>query len=220
MVQAVGHYASLRIIAETIELSRTEIVRTATASITSTHHILLGNLAVTSTDSANFIEEALAEKDELTKPLAQELLQYGAHDGKSAGTASLGNRMKMFKKKVAKEERELAALWEEWTEVQRLITEVGVEILGSQAVEALATRATGTLGGFEITESTKIAQEIEANKQRLRQEIESMTAGLIERMHASEKVLLAELLMTWIALMSVHRYRKWTYVRRSNVRSS
>ncbi|MCJ1475290.1 hypothetical protein MMC13_003952 [Lambiella insularis] len=197
-------HSLVRDFSESIDSSRAEILGDATASITSTHHTLSRRLADASAESTCFIDKALAEKDELTKPIAQEILQYGAHDGKVAGTASLGTRMRLFKKKVSKEERELDALWKEWAEVQHLLKEAGVAILGVEAVQALGIQTTGTLGVPDIAESAKTVQEIEVNKEKIGQEIESMSAGLIERMHDSEKVLNIVALTTQRVLMSFH----------------
>ena len=142
-----------------------------------------------SASSANFIEEAKAFRDDLTKPLAQETLQFRGPDGKPTGTASLGERMKTFKKRVVKEEKELEILWKEWAEVQQLIMTIGVDMLGSDTIEALAAQSSGKLGyGPASKQTPEIANEITTEKEKLSQEISSWGAGLIERMHASEKV--------------------------------
>ncbi|MCJ1389226.1 hypothetical protein MMC18_002082 [Xylographa bjoerkii] len=173
----------------TIALSRAQILENAAAAIDSTHHILLERLASTSASSANFIEEAKAVKDELTKPLAQETLQFRGPDGKPTGTATLGDRMRTLKKRIAKEEQELDTLWKEWADVQQLIIGVGVEMLGFDAVAALGAQPSGTLkGGPSSVESIKIAEEIKTEKEKLSEEIESLSAGLIKKMYASEKV--------------------------------
>ena len=130
----------------------------------------------------------MTAKDDLTRPLAEEKLQFTGKDGKPSGIVLLGDRMKRFKKVIMREEKELASLWEEWAEVQELIARVGVELLGSQAMDALAQQSVELTTGTDRAESRKIAQGIEADKERLKQEIETMCNGLIEKMYTGEKV--------------------------------
>ncbi|MCJ1415808.1 hypothetical protein MMC32_002141 [Xylographa parallela] len=174
---------------ENIELSRVQIFENATAALDSTHHILLERLASTSASSANFIEEAKAVRIDLTKPLAQETLQFRGPDGKPTGTATLDDRMSTFKKRIAKEEKELETLWKDWAEVQHLILAVGVKMLGSEAITSLRSPVLGKLGRCsDNIETIEIANEIMTEKENLSQEINSWSTKLVEKMYASEKV--------------------------------
>jgi len=124
----------------------------------------------------------------LTKPLAQEILQFQGPDGKPTGTATLGDRMRTFKKRITKEEKELETLWKEWADIQQLIINLGVEMLGAEVVDAMGAQPLSMLGETSRSaENIKIAQEIKIEKGKLGQEIENMTGGLVERMYASEK---------------------------------
>ncbi|MCJ1315096.1 hypothetical protein MMC15_000412 [Xylographa vitiligo] len=173
---------------EKIKLSRVQIFENAAASLDSTHHILLEHLASTSASSANFIEEAKVFRDDLTKPLAQEILQFRGPDSKPTGTASLGERMKTFQKRIAKEEKELGILWKDWAEVQQLIVAVGIKMLESEAAAVLAAQPSGKLGcGSRKINTIEIANEVMTEKEKLSQEIRSWSAGSIEKMYASEK---------------------------------
>jgi len=134
------------------------------------------------------VEEAMTTRDELTRPLAEEKLQFTGKDGKPSGMVLLGDRMKRFKKVILKEEKELTALWKEWADVQELIAGVGVELLGSQAMDLLAQQSGESTIGTDSAESRNIAQDIEGEKENLKQEIETMSNGLIEKMYMSEKV--------------------------------
>ena len=127
-------------------------------------------------------------RDELTRPLAEEKLQFTGKDGKPSGIVLLGDRMKRFKKVITREEKELTALWTEWAEVQKLIAGVGVELLGSQAADLLVHQSGENAAGTGSAESGQIAQEIEKEKENLKQEIEMMGNELIEKMYTSEKV--------------------------------
>ncbi|MCJ1243445.1 Nuclear envelope morphology protein 1 [Trapelia coarctata] len=172
---------------EKIEISRAQILQDATTRLDSTHHILLERLATTSAQSANFVEEAMTARDDLARPLAEEKLQFTGKDGKPSGMVLLGDRMKRFKKVIMKEEKELAALWKEWAEVQELIAGVGVELLGSHAMEVLGQQLVEPTTGTDSVDSGKAAQEIEGEKEKLKQEIETMSNGLIEKTYTSEK---------------------------------
>jgi len=130
----------------------------------------------------------MTAKDNLTRPLAMEKLQFTGKDGKPSGIVLLGDRMKRFKKVMVREEKELASLWMEWAEVQELIAGVGVELLGSQAIDALAQQSMEPMTGTDSAEWRKIAQEIEEIKEKLKREIETMSTGLIEKMSTGEKV--------------------------------
>ena len=127
-------------------------------------------------------------RDELTKPLAQETLQFRGPDGRPTGTATLGDRMRTFRKRIAKEEKELETLWKEWAGVQQLIIGIGIKILGPEAVQAIEAQPAGKLEDASgSVETTKIVQEVNTKKIQLSQDIEAMSAGLVEKMYSSEK---------------------------------
>ena len=130
----------------------------------------------------------MAAKGELIRPLAEERLQFTGKDGKPSGIVLLGDRMKRFEKVIMREEKELTGLWKEWAEVQDLIARAGVELLGSQAMDRLTQQQGEATTGTDIAESGNIAQEVEGEKQKLKQEIEAMSNGLIEKMYINEKV--------------------------------
>lgn len=130
----------------------------------------------------------MAAKGELIRPLAEERLQFTGKDGKPCGIVLLGDRMKRFEKVIMREEKELTGLWKEWAEVQDLIARAGVELLGSQAMDRLTQQQGEATTGTDIAESGTIAQEVEGEKQKLKQEIEAMSNGLIEKMYTNEKV--------------------------------
>ncbi|MCJ1283899.1 hypothetical protein MMC26_003230 [Xylographa opegraphella] len=173
---------------ENIELSRLQIFENANAALDSTHHILLERLASTSAISANFIEETKTFRDDLTKPLAQETLQFRGSEGEPTGTASLGDRMKTFKRRIAKEEKELELLWKDWAEVQRLIMGVSVKTLEHEAVASLGVQPSGKVErDSHRFDTMEISNEIMKEKKRQSQEINSWSLELIQTMYAAEK---------------------------------
>ena len=97
--------------------------------------------------------------------------------------------MRTFKKRIAKEEKELETLWKDWAEVQHLILAVGVKMLGSEAITSLRSPVLGKLGRCsDNIETIEIANEIMTEKENLSQEINSWSTKLVEKMYASEKV--------------------------------
>ena len=160
----------------------------ATSTIDSTHHVLLERLAKTYAQSASFVEEVTVIREELTRPLAQERLQFTGKDGKPSGIVLLGDRMKRLKKLAAREEKELGTLWKEWDEVQQAVAGLGKELLGSEAMDTLTKQLWSQDNNKHKSGSKKVAQEVESEKRKLSKEIEIMSAGIIEKMFASEKV--------------------------------
>ena len=135
------------------------------------------------------IEEATKLRKELTRPLDDEKLQFTDKDGKPAGVALLGDRIKRFRKTVVVVEKELNVSWTELDEVQQEIKELAMEMLGPDAMDVLREHLADANGERQADrEVINMEQEIEAQKQRLKKEIEEMSRDFIERMNASEKV--------------------------------
>ena len=150
--------------------------------------MLLERLAKTCAESASFVEEVAVIREELTRPLAQERLQFTGKDGKPSGIVLLGDRMKRLKRVAAREEKELIKLWDEWGEVQQSIAGLGRELLGSEAMDTLTKQLWSQNENTHKSEPKKAAQDIEIEKKKLSREIEMMSTGIIEKMFASEKV--------------------------------
>ena len=150
--------------------------------------MLTARLASASAQSSSIVQEATVTNEELLRPLAKEQLQFKSHDGKPSGVASLGDRMKRFKKTVAFHEKEHTALWKEWTEVQQEILELGKEVLGPKGLEALLTHGVDEPEGYRGEAQVKMEDEVNAERARLAEEVEKMSKGFIEKMRADEKV--------------------------------
>ena len=178
---------------EKLEFSRIEILRNATTGITFAHHTLLERLASTSANAATFLDEATQVNGELARPLAEERLQFTGRDGKPSGTVRLHDRMKGFCNKVAREEKELSALWKEWIEMQRLIYSIGNEILDSGEIETLVKNPPTKVEDLHRKEATMVAHEINVERKKIAEEIETMGGEFIDKMNTSEKVHLVAL---------------------------
>ena len=150
--------------------------------------MLLERLAKTCAQSTSFVEEATVITEELTRPLAQERLQFTGKDGKPSGIVLLGDRMKRLRKVAAREEKELIKLWEEWGEVQQSIMGLGKELLGSEAMDTLLKQSWSQNISTQKSEFKQVAQDVEVEKNKLSKEVEMMSAGIIEKMVAIEKV--------------------------------
>lgn len=104
--------------------------------------------------------------------------------------------MEKFKSTVQNEEKEIKALWKEWTEVQQMIKDLSVQVLGAEGLKNLTAAANDQKGPVYV-EQGKLDQVIEAEKLRLAAEIETMCNESIEKMRASEKVSNAKSMTSW-----------------------
>ena len=126
----------------------------------------------------------------------QELLQFKDAAGKPNGFTTLGKRMEKFKSTIQNEEKEIKALWKEWTEVQQMIKGLSVQVLGAEGLKNLTTAADDQKGPAD-EEQGKLDQVVEAEKVRLAAEIRTMCKEAAEKMRASEKVSDANLVTSW-----------------------
>ena len=173
---------------ENIEQSREHIQQNATTSLDSIHENITERLNEARDRSQALAQAAAKTHDELVRPIDQEQLQFTSRDGRPAGTAILGHRIKRFKKIIAAEEKELASLWTQWTEVQQEITNFASETLGSGTLETLAKNSATMIQRYTSEEQKKATEELEAEGERLRDEIAGVSKASLDQMKASEEV--------------------------------
>ncbi|MCJ1225099.1 hypothetical protein MMC12_001748 [Toensbergia leucococca] len=172
---------------ENIEQSREHIQQNATTSLDSIHENITERLNEARDRSQALAQAAAKTHDELVRPIDQEQLQFTSRDGRPAGTAILGHRIKRFKKIIAAEEKELASLWTQWTEVQQEITNFASETLGSGTLETLAKNSATMIQRYTSEEQKKATEELEAEGERLRDEIAGVSKASLDQMKASEE---------------------------------
>lgn len=114
-------------------------------------------------------------KEEMFKPLGQDKLQFKSNDGKLKSTQTLGDRLKKFKDLVAAEEKHLEALWKEWTEVHRSMTNLALEMLGPTP-------------DFVGPRRKAAAEEVEKERKKWEDEIAKMSEASLTSMMAGEEV--------------------------------
>lgn len=127
-------------------------------------------------------------KEEMFKPLAQDKLHFKSNDGKFRSTQTLGDRMRQFENLVAAEEKQLEALWKEWTEVHQSITDLALEMLGSTRLEDALKGSTGKLPEFIGPRRKAVVEEVEKERKKWEGEIGKMGKTSVASMIASEEV--------------------------------
>lgn len=181
---------------DSIEQSRACILEKSINDLDSAHHSLVDGLATVTSESFKRREEATAAKQDLIRPMAKELLLFKDAAGKPNGYTTLGNRIEKFKATVQHEETEIKALWKEWTEVQQMIKDLSVQVLGPEGLKNLRAAADDQKGPVK-EEQGKLDQIVEAERLRLAAEIETMCNEAIEKMRAGEKASGAKLMASW-----------------------
>lgn len=128
-----------------------------------------------------------ASKEEMFKPLGQDKLQFKSNDGKLKSTQTLGDRLKKFKNLVAAEEKQLEALWKEWTDVHRSMTNLALEMLGPTRLEDAIKNPTGKLPDFVGPRGKAAAEEVEKERKKWEDEIAKMSEASLTSMMAGEE---------------------------------
>ncbi|KAG7004700.1 hypothetical protein G7Y79_00024g056500 [Physcia stellaris] len=133
------------------------------------------------------IEVEAKIEDIVYLPLAEEGMKYASPDGsQTTEDTTLGAQMKRFKKIIAKEEKELQSLMEQWVVVQEELVAVASDILGPDAAKILPS-----LSEPAIEEMLKDADQkaFEMQYKRFEGLIKTTSEQAVEKMVASEKKL-------------------------------
>ncbi|KAI4129869.1 MAG: hypothetical protein LQ347_003615 [Umbilicaria vellea] len=172
---------------ERIELSREHIHANAAALTESVHHSLADRLASASAQPDKLIKAGIALKEEMLQPLDDDQLQFASADGVTKAKVLFGDCMQSFRKTVIREEKALAVLWKEWTEVQQELEDFAKEMLGPDGLKQFRNSAGNALGGQCGEQQKKLTEDVELDKKRLEEEVEKTTQQAMQKMLASEK---------------------------------
>lgn len=127
-------------------------------------------------------------KEEMFKPLGQDKLHFKSNDGKLKSTQTLGDRMRQFKNLVTAEEKQLKALWKEWTEIHQSITSIVLETLGSSRFEDFLSQPTDKLSDFVGPHRKGTAEIVEKEREEWEDKIAKMSKASVASMMAGEEV--------------------------------
>lgn len=124
----------------------------------------------------------------MLQPLDDDQLQFASADGVTKAKVLFGDCMQSFRKTVIREEKALAVLWKEWTEVQQELEDFAKEMLGPDGLKQFRNSAGNALGGQCGEQQKKLTEDVELDKKRLEEEVEKTTQQAMQKMLASEKV--------------------------------
>lgn len=181
---------------ESIEDARSTIMDSKAASIKSVQDSLYERLDSVSAESDAMLKEAAAIKKIIFKPLGEERLALSTTvNGKTVTEiTTLGKSMDNFRNLVDTKEKELKVLWEQWTAVQQEIINFGMDILGPEAFDGVAT-ADGQYFYVKprdksdfMKENERLASEFEVERKNLEVDIQTMGEEAVQNMEACEKV--------------------------------
>ncbi|KAL9589986.1 MAG: hypothetical protein Q9203_001224 [Teloschistes exilis] len=129
------------------------------------------------------IEEAESQDDRLQRPLDDELLEFTRKDG-SITTATLGERMKAYRKLLAQEQKRLERLFQQGVEVSKKINAVAITLFGvpdgQDSIKDLDARR-------ENTELRALKENLEAESERAKSDALALGAKAVKTMTACEK---------------------------------
>lgn len=161
---------------ECLENSRAHLLTSSRNAIEAAHLTLTKCLINDSATAFHSIAEAESSKKEILRPLETERLQFAARNGKPAGIASLGERMKRFERLVKVTEKELEKLWADWESTVRELQKYGED----SSKERLDHRGQG--------QHASVEEDIIRERERLEKEVETFCGEILGKMVDSEKV--------------------------------
>lgn len=133
--------------------------------------------------------QAIAKSGEgLSKPLDQELLHFIGKDGKSAGTHSLGDRMRKFKDVVAEEKKKINDLAKQLTEIDQSIIKLATEVVGPEGIGDLLRHMAGELPDYAISQDKSFEEEVQNKTNHLMSDITKANDTMILQMETCEEV--------------------------------
>ncbi|KAI9712538.1 MAG: hypothetical protein M1812_006847 [Candelaria pacifica] len=167
------------------------------ASLKTSHNALTEHLAANLSATKESVSSQQELKEELYRPLGSEQLALNTTINGVTHTEKvhLGQHAEVFRTFTANKKRELDALWEEWTSVQKQIVALGVEVLGPKAFDL-----EGHTTAEEVFPTSMIKplptphqaskMEFDRNVHELEEEVRTIGDKTLERLEASEKVML------------------------------
>lgn len=174
---------------DSIERSRTVNSTEANALLNTADRDLSSRIRTTNAHSSTQLASLLSIQSSLHVPIDEEKLAFKSHDGKSAGTVILGDRMQKFRQVVAVEEKEIEMLGQQWEAVQKEIRALALQVLDQKGLEELLKGGVeGELGNWVSREQKERAEAIEKERKRFEEEIGRLSEKSVSKMRAGEKV--------------------------------
>lgn len=134
------------------------------------------------------LQTIIKSSERSRKPLDQDQLHFTSKDGKSAGTQSLGDRMRKFKDVVAAEKKKIDDLGKQWGEINQNITELALEVVGPEGIADLLSHVRGELPGYAVPQDKAFDEEVQGQTKHFQSEITKANETMILQTETCEEV--------------------------------
>ena len=175
-------------ISESLDKNKEHIKEEVTNAVDATTKELLQRIQTSEEDFSRRVAAAAINDEAFFLPLAEEGIEYARRDGSQSSKTTLGAQMKMFRKKVAAEEKELESLWKQWAQVEEELEVAAVEALGIDWPTILAGVSAGNLGETVKNDMGENEEAVERDCKRFEELINTTSEAAVDKMAQSEKV--------------------------------
>ena len=173
---------------DAVEDARLTIKHVAKSKIKSTEKSLNHRLAEIAQRVKTTREKDLEARENLLAPLSEDLLELSGEGGLPPIVVSLDERIRLYGKFVADKKKAITGLWTQWDETQKELEALAIEVFGPRALGIIAAVSEGTTNDIVTNAKQEFMETIEAEKSKLKEEIDQMSSRFREEMVAGEKV--------------------------------
>lgn len=171
-----------------LEASRAFLQQRAIASITSTREDLVQQVNTLNTGFEKEAQAIAKSGEEARKPLDEEQLYFIGKDGKSSDAQILDDLMKKFKDVVAEEKTKMNDLEKKWTDINRSIIELAMEVVGPEGIGDLSKHINGELPDYTIPQDKTFEDEVQTKINHFTSEITKVNDTMILQTEIYEEV--------------------------------
>ncbi|KAL8972612.1 MAG: hypothetical protein Q9183_000446 [Haloplaca sp. 2 TL-2023] len=173
---------------ETLQKSHTTFEEKSQSRLDNIRDRLITQTQVILEDARNRILEATNSSQDLQKPIEEAVLEFTHKDGTVTAT-SLGDRMHAYRKMVNREQKKLDELFTQRADVEKSIDDLFAEILGSKDSQDFFKAPKAVTPMPDQVAQERLLEELEAEKQRVKDASEALGKKAIKAMEAGEKEL-------------------------------
>ena len=138
-------------------------------------------------DARNCLLQATNSSQDLQKPIEDAVLEFTRKDG-TVTTTSLGDRMHAYRKMVNREQKRLDELFTQRADVEKSIDYLFAGILGPNDSQVFFKDPKAVAPMPDQVAQERLLEELEAEKQRVKDASEALGKKAIKAMEAGEKV--------------------------------
>ena len=174
---------------EGLEEARSTLHANSKATFDAIHDDFIERLVSSRAADEVFFETISSHTTTLSVPLGDEQIEttFTREGNEITEVVQIGKRIAMFKKSVEKEEAKLKDYWKQWEEMQHEYVELGIEIFGPRAFGDDTAADKGMEKGFK-KEMELLDLEHGVRAEELAEEVEDISAKILQKMKVSEKV--------------------------------